>query len=140
VIRDEDLPADCIRFLGRTTSDRIDTMVRGVIGYALASPRCEIGFGEELEGHVVKLRDFLYEHVYDSPVVHDDFLKCSKIIKDLYGYFLGNPADFLAEYGRADFYDDPAVCVTDFLASMTDRYAFTLYEKIFLPMPWKIPA
>ncbi len=140
VIRDEDLPAACTAFLGRTTSDRIDTMVRGVIGNALASTDCHIGFGEELECHVVRLRDFLYERVYESPVVHDDFLKCSKIIKDLYAYFLDNPAAFLAECGREDFYDNPAVCVTDFVASTTDRYAFNLYEKIFLPMPWRIQA
>ncbi|MCD6150223.1 MAG: hypothetical protein J7J70_00995, partial [Deltaproteobacteria bacterium] len=28
--------------------------------------------------------------------------------------------------------------VCDFIAGMTDRYAFSLYEKIFLPQPWLI--
>jgi dGTPase len=140
VIREDDLPGECSALLGHTTSDRIDTMVRGVISYALTSPDCQIGFGDDLEGYVVQLRDFLYDRVYDSPIVHDDFLKCSKIIKDLYGYLLASPGEFLVEYGKEDFYDEPAVCVTDFLASMTDRYAFNLYEKIFLPMPWRIPA
>jgi dGTPase len=29
-------------------------------------------------------------------------------------------------------------CVCDFLAGMTDRYAFNLYEKLFLPLPWTV--
>ncbi|MCP4715211.1 MAG: deoxyguanosinetriphosphate triphosphohydrolase, partial [Deltaproteobacteria bacterium] len=28
--------------------------------------------------------------------------------------------------------------VCDFISGMTDRYAFSAYEKIFLPQPWLI--
>ena len=27
-------------------------------------------------------------------------------------------------------------CILDFIAGMTDRYAFRLFERIFLPQPW----
>ncbi|MCX5798727.1 MAG: deoxyguanosinetriphosphate triphosphohydrolase, partial [Proteobacteria bacterium] len=47
---------------------------------------------------------------------------------------------FLEETGRKDFYDEQSICVCDFIAGMTDRYAFNLFEKFFLPMPWKIPV
>ena len=83
---------------------------------------------------------FLYERVYDSDMVHADFIKCSRIIEDLYHHFLKNPDAFLKETEREDFYDEPATCVCDFIAGMTDRYAFNLFEKIFLPMPWNIPV
>ncbi|MEN6616093.1 MAG: deoxyguanosinetriphosphate triphosphohydrolase, partial [Syntrophorhabdus sp.] len=72
--------------------------------------------------------------------VHADFIKCSKIIQDLYQYFLGHPDALLKETGRDDFYDEPVTCVRDFIAGMTDRYAFSLFEKLFLPMPWSIPV
>jgi dGTPase len=139
VIGEDDLPRECRSYLGSGASDRIDTMVRGVIAETMASPGLEIAFGEELESHIVSLRNFLYERVYDSAMVHDDFLKCSKIIKDLHGYFMGHPDAFLKETEKKGFYDDPGVCICDFIAGMTDRYAFNLYEKIFLPLPWKIP-
>ncbi len=138
VITDDDLPPDSVEFLGRTTSKRIDSMVRGAIFETLKNNDLSVSFGEELEYHIVKLRDFLYERVYDNERVHGDFIKCSRIIEDLYAYFLKTPDALFAETGRPDYYDDPAVCVCDFVSSMSDRYAFTLFEKIFLPLPWRI--
>jgi dGTPase len=138
VITGKDLPKDSILYLGNTNSRRIDTMVRGTISETVSHSDLTLSFGAELEHHIVSLRSFLYERVYDSTMVHDDFIKCARIIEDLYNYFLGNPDAFLRESGRDDFYDEPAACVCDFIASTTDRYAFNLFERIFLPMPWKI--
>jgi dGTPase len=140
VIGEEDIPRHLRDHLGHNVSDRIDTMVRGVIWNTLESGRMELGCGKELEAWMLEMRDFLYARVYESPVVHADFIKCSKIIEDLYGYFLKHPDAFLKETGRDDFHDDPAACVRDFIAGMTDRYAFSLFERIFLPMPWNIPV
>ncbi|MCX5808290.1 MAG: deoxyguanosinetriphosphate triphosphohydrolase, partial [Proteobacteria bacterium] len=140
VIAESDLPEDSRAFLGRTTSKRIDSMVRGVIHETTRYDDLPVTFGEELEYHIVKLRDFLYERVYDSGIVHGDFIKCSRIIEDLYAYFLKTPDALFAETGKDDYYDDPSVCVCDFVSGMSDRYAFMLFEKIFLPLPWKIPV
>lgn len=139
VIHEKDIPLLWRKLLGESTSERIDAMVRGIISEGLGSAKLSISFGEELEGHIVGLRDFLYEKVYDNEAVHGDFLKCSKIIEDLYGYFSRKPDEFLKEAEKTDFYDEPGTCVCDFIAGMTDRYAFNLFEKIFLPLPWKIP-
>ena len=138
VIHDNDLPRESIKYLGETSSDRIDAMVRGVIQETLKNIDARISVGAELEHHMVTLRDFLYDRVYDSVTVHQDFLKCSRIIEDLYTYFLRNKDAFLDETKKNEYYDDPAVCVCDFIAGMTDRYAFNLFEKIFLPLPWKM--
>lgn len=139
VIGPADIPADCTEFFGQTHSKRIDTMVRGVIFETLKDEELRISISEEMEWHMKKLRDFLYERVYEAPLVHDVFLKCYKIIEDLYVYFRKNPARFLEEAGLGDFYDERERCIVDFIAGMTDRYAFKLYEKIFLPLPWRIP-
>jgi dGTPase len=138
VISQSDLPETCLRFLGETHSKRIDTMVRAVIRETekTGNPSIE----QDIEDYMVELRAFLYDHVYENPVVHSDFEKCSRIIEDLYRFFLSHPDAFLEETGVRDFYDSPATCVCDYVAGMTDRYAFTLFEKIFLPMPWKIPV
>jgi len=140
VLKEEFLPEDSRKFLGRTTSDRIDKMVRGIIEETMKQEGLRVTIGEELEYHMVKLRRFLYETVYESRIVHNDFMKCSRIISDIYNYFLSNPDAFLKETGRDDYYDKPASCVCDFVAGMSDRYAFNLFEKIFLPLPWNIPG
>ncbi len=140
VITEEELPKPQRDYLGYTVSDRIDTMIHGVISETLSRPDLMVRFGKELESHIIQLREFLYERVYDSNIVHTDFIKCSRIIEDLYRHFLKNPEAFLKETGREDFYDEQETCVCDFIAGMTDRYAFNLFEKIFLPMPWNIPV
>jgi len=87
---------------------------------------------------VKALRAFLYDRVYDAELVHGDFLKASKILIELYEQFTADCDFFLKEIGRQELYDSIDACVCDYLAGMTDRYAFNLYERIFLPRPWLI--
>jgi dGTPase len=86
----------------------------------------------------VKLRDFLYDRVYDLPQVHGDFIKSAKILRELYSYFRQNPQEFRKEAGEAFTHGPEERAIADFIAGMTDRYAFKLYEKIFLPQPWLV--
>jgi dGTPase len=138
VITLPDLPEDCRRDLGETHSRRIDCMVRAVIGESLKNN--DVSIEPKVEERMEELRGFLYERVYENNLVHAEFIKCSMIIEELYRYFLDHPDAFLEETGAREFYDDPSTCVCDFIAGMTDRYAFNLFERIFLPMPWKIPV
>ncbi|MBA4418080.1 MAG: deoxyguanosinetriphosphate triphosphohydrolase [Syntrophus sp. (in: bacteria)] len=140
IITEDDVPRECTSFLGTTSAQRIDAMVRGVLAEAVEHGDLNPRISAELEYHIKRLREFLYERVYDNTIVHGDFIKCAKIIHELYTYFLDHPGVFLKEIERTDFYDEPENCVCDFVASMTDRYAFSLFERIFLPMPWKIPS
>ena len=51
---------------------------------------------------------------------------------------MDHPDYFLKLIERESLYDSLDRCVCDFVAGMTDRYAFSLYEKLFLPLPWVI--
>jgi len=87
------------------------------------------------------LRSFLYENVYRSPGVHQEFIKAKKILSELYACFLDTPEVFkremavaeMAWFSCSDVSHDRNVC--DFIASMTDRCALNLYAKIFFPSP-----
>jgi dGTPase len=136
IITETDIPKECRDFLGQNNSDRIDAMVRGVITETLKDDFLHPCMSEELEYHIVKLRDFLYQMVYDADIVHSGFVKCTRIITDLYNYFMEHHESLLDETGGKELYDELPTCVCDFVAGMTDRYAFSLFEKIFLPMPW----
>jgi dGTPase len=84
------------------------------------------------------LRAFLWEHVYENKAVHADFYKATKILKELYQYLVDHPDYFLTLIKMESVYDSLERCVCDFVAGMTDRYAFSLYEKLFLPLPWVV--
>jgi dGTPase len=140
VIAEQDIPKECSSLLGETHGKRIDAMVKDTIYATLAAQGdglC-LAMSPDILQAVVRLRDFLYDRVYDAGMVHGDFLKASKILIELYERFTADVDLFLKEIGRQELYDNIDACVCDYLAGMTDRYAFHLYERIFLPRPWLI--
>jgi dGTPase len=140
VIEEQDIPKECSSLLGQTHRERIDAMVKDTIYATLAAQGdglC-LAMSPEILQAVKALRAFLYDRVYDAELVHGDFLKASKILIELYERFTADVGFFLKEIGRQELYDSIDACVCDYLAGMTDRYAFNLYERIFLPRPWLI--
>lgn len=138
VISQEDLPKSCIQVLGKSHSKRIDTMVKDVIFETLRKGEKQISISDDVLSAMWELREFLWDRVYENEKVHADFHKASKILKELYSYLVEHPDYFLSLIERDELYDSLERCVCDFIAGMTDRYAFSLYEKIFLPLPWMI--
>lgn len=138
VICEKDIPQDCLRCLGETHGKRIDTMVRDVIEIGMRSSPFQVALSAEILEMTKKLRDFLYERVYDNPQVHDDFIKAAKIIREIYAHFMEKPAAFRNLAGEIYTHEPLAQGVADFIAGMTDRFAFRLYERVFLPQPWMI--
>jgi dGTPase len=140
VLAEDDIPQECSAILGTTHGERIDAMVKDVIHSTLSSQGdgLPLTTSPSMLEAMAKLRDFLYDQVYDSEVVHGDFVKASKILIELYERFNKDVDLFLREIDRDELYDALDTCVCDHLAGMTDRYAFYLYERIFLPRPWVI--
>ena len=138
VISQNDLPRDCIERLGETHSKRINTMVTDVVMETLRKGNGTLSLSPEILSAIVDLREFLWERVYENESVHADFGKAAKILRELYFYFMDHPDYFLKLIERESLYDSLDRCVCDFVAGMTDRYAFSLYEKLFLPLPWVI--
>jgi len=138
VIAREDIPRDCLERLGNSHAQRIDTMVRDILEQARGSEPLKISLSQGVLEATVNLRDFLYERVYDLPQVHADFIKSAKIIRELFTYFLQKKERFREEAGKAFAHEPVERAISDFIAGMTDRYAFKLYEEIFLPLPWLV--
>ena len=138
VISQADIPSECLKQLGDTHSKRINTMVNDIIRETLRSGDGRLYLTEGVLSAMWDLREFLWDRVYENETIHADFHKASKILKELYQYLIDHPDYFLSLIEKESLYDSLERCVCDFLAGMTDRYAFNLYEKIFLPLPWMI--
>lgn len=142
VVRENQVPEICVRVIGRTHQERATTMIRDLIFSSRpAGGELKLAMSDEVFGAMTTLRTFLYENVYRSVRVHREFIKAKKILSELYAYLLENEAVFekeLTRMGIAGCMDnghprEQVVC--DFIASITDRYALNLYEKIFFPSP-----
>jgi dGTPase len=138
VLTPEEIPAVVRRVLGETHGVRIDTMVHDVIRHTLEGNLEAVAIGPEVHEATVTLRAFLYERVYDNPAVHGDFVKATKILEELYDYFLRHPDWFLDNLAQSIPHEGIEDLATDFIAGMTDRYALALYESLFMPQPWKV--
>lgn len=136
VISIDDVPPSVLDHLGRSHSQRINTMVWDMITTAQTSEEMAIGLSPLLLEQITVLRDWLFTHVYRIPSVHDDFTKAARVLRELFEFFIENPHE-LQRYGGVRLDGDPLeVSVTDFIAGMTDRYAMKLYQQVFLPRPW----
>lgn len=138
VIKDTDLPEKAVKILGTSYSKRIDAMIKGVISATQAVGYETIGITEEVLFSLNAMRDFLYEAVYDSAVVHGDLMKCEKILYELFNHYKTHPDLFEKEAGFNMANDTLERRITDFIAGMTDRYALDRFNVIFMPKPWGI--
>ena len=137
VIKEEMLPPYIYEKLGKTHSQRINTMVRDLVYSTLDKGQGRLIMSLEIMEVMNDLRSFLYENVYETSRVHDDFIKAMKVVRELYQYFLENGLpEEVAGPDAETIGDHRAVC--DFVAGMTDRYALDLYQNIFLPKPWAV--
>jgi dGTPase len=101
----------------------------------------EVNMSDEVYSAMTALREFLYENVYRSPQVHNEFIKAKNILVQLYQYLLENEELLRVELKDMNMdqcdhdsrSNERIVC--DFIASMTDRSALDLYAKIFVPKP-----
>jgi len=133
ILKPADLPADCVRTLGATHSERIATMV---IDIATASEgQSAVRMSDPIAAATDRLKEFLFERVYWSPYRGSaEMAKAQRVVRDLFRYYMTHTD---GGAGAPSFPEGPvearAQAVCDFVAGMTDRYALSRYVEIFLP-------
>lgn len=138
LVQTQQIPASIHAVLGGTHERRLTTMMTDVIVASLSVDCVSIQMSESVLAAVMALRDWLYVNVYQVSSVHDDFVKASRIVRELFNYFCDREEELLAFGGRRIAGDAVEVSAADFIAGMSDRFAVNLYHRIFLPQPWKI--
>ncbi len=129
-----DVPADVNEVLGDRHSVRIDTMVTDIVDNSNAwGVPGSISMSPGILSASNSLRNFLYERVYDQINGRPETLRVEGIVTMLFDHFIRNP-DLLPVSITVAAHDDTIERqVTDFIASMTDRFAIELYERLFVP-------
>jgi dGTPase len=132
VLADADLPREALEVLGRTHSDRINTLVTDIVEHSGEGPR--VTLSDEVFRALDVLRDFLFERVYLRDEARAEQDKAIGVVRTLFAHHLDHPDQVPEEYHRAP--GDLPTRVADFIAGMTDRYALRMYEQLFLPRGW----
>ncbi len=124
----EDLPKEPIKVLGDTHAKRINTMVRDII---TASGDLEkIQMSEGILRSTNKIRDYLYENLYNMVDLSDEIYEVIEILETLYDFYIENPEKMGEGYLKIFKDFSTSRKVTDFIAGMTDTSVIKKYLKV----------
>jgi dGTPase len=134
ILRESDLPRERVTVLGSSSSERIGRMVTDVVVQTLDGGMSEIRMSDRILEATVGLRSFLFDAVYENDAATSEFRKAGGILGGLWEKIREAPGGFLDPRTLEDEGLDAAL--RDFIAGMTDRYAVSLYEQLYIPKPW----
>jgi dGTPase len=139
LLEERDVPADIQRVLGSRHAQRLATLIGDVIRASDLERADHIGMSSEVHGGLLALRDFLYQRVYENPVVNDELKKAQRILRELYDWLAADPARAAQRFDFAPREGEPPLrAVADFVSGMTDRFALETWKSIAVPVPWAI--
>ena len=131
VLKKSDLPRDIIDALGDTHGDRIQNLVLAVIENSADKPSVSMEPGAfEL---MMKLRAFMFEHVYKHPFAVEEEKKATHILCELYEHFIDFSYDLPYEFQRISEKESAERAVCDYIAGMTDQYAISVFSDKVIP-------
>ena len=136
ILKEGDLPVSPVSLLGRTSSERINAMVTDIMLRTLEGGLTEVRMSEPVLRATLQLREFLFEAVYENPRATSEFEKASGVLGGLWEKLRAKPEPYLDQATiDAEGLDAAA---RDFLAGMTDRYAVSLFEELYVPRSWSV--
>ncbi len=131
IISTDTLPQEALKVLGQTHGERINTMISDIVENSAGKP--EIKSSAQVQQATDTLRHFLFKRVYQDSWRSEEESKCDFILIRLYEHFSRMPEKMPEDYIRIAREEGTARAVTDYLASMTDRYAMRLFRQLFMP-------
>ena len=136
ILKETDIPREISYLLGETHKERINTLVTDMVCFTEQTGA--LGMQPQICKAMDDLREFLFDQVYRNPVAKGEEVKAKAMIAALYEYYIKNPLKLPADFiPQLDFEGMPRV-ICDYIAGMTDKYAVSKYEEIFIPSAWHV--
>ena len=132
LLTEEMLPEKCRDVLGRTSSERIKTMVEDAV--SCSSDVDDVVMSSEVWGALMGMRAFLFSNLYKRGDAKSEEPKAEHVVAALFDYFATHVDEIPDEYHLSE--EQREVMVADYISSMTDRFAIRLYRDIFVPRAW----
>lgn len=142
MITQEEIPSVVLDRLGSRHSERINTLVCDIIARSdpmmddvVTGGKYVIMSGDVREAADC-LRDFLFERVYTPINVAESTHRAQRMLRWLFEHYATNPDEVPDEFARALSNDGVERVAVDYVASMTDRYAISRFESLYVPQFW----
>ena len=138
VIREEDLPAECVSVLGNSLRERLNTLIHDIVIHSMGKD--DIIMSEETSEALRKLRQYMFENVYINSAAKAQEGKAERMIRQLFEYYMEHVEQLPEEYTRMVWEQGETVerVVCDYIAGMTDHFAVTTFQNLMVPSTWQI--
>lgn len=136
LLKESDVPGDIRDVIGYTTGERLDHFIHDLV--TTSYNKDDIMMSEPVAESMDKLRDFMFDKVYQNHEAKSEEGKAETLMEALYEYYMLH-IELLPEHltERMDKYGDPKeIIVCDYIGAMTDRFAIAQYEELFIPKSW----
>lgn len=133
IISEKDIPENCVKILGKSHGERINTLIYDIVKTSAEKP--DILMSDEVASAMTELRKFMFETVYVDSEAKGEDEKAKKVIRILFETFMEKP--YLMGTLDSDierFGLEQTVC--DYIAGMTDNFAIYKFNEIFVPKKW----
>ena len=127
VLTEKQLPSRHMKVLGKKI---LDSIVPDIIKHS--RDKAKISMSRKIAQAMDGLYDFMYQHVYINPVAKKEEGKVPILMRQLFRYYHYN-ADFQKGMRTEE---EQVQHTVDFIAGMTDRYAISKFQRLFVPDEW----
>lgn len=138
IITENDIPKAYTEILGKSTKERLNTLVHDIVKNSYDKP--DILMSQEIEEAMMGLRQYMFESVYNNPVAKIEEIKVKEMLKQLFYYYLDNieylPPEYKYLINEKGENKEQVVC--DYIAGMSDQYSVAAFKKIFIPKSWEL--
>lgn len=131
IIKESDLPQDCINYFSIDRSERITKMVMDIVQNSIGKDK--ICMSEDAFYHIDKLRTWMFKNVYTNEVAKKEESKVKGIIYGLFNHYEA----LLKKRFPNQNEEEIKRTVCDYIAGMTDRYAIQKYKEIYIPQSFQ---
>ena len=135
ILRPEDLPQNAVETLGKVTKERINTAISDIYTQSKGQPFVKMS--DEVAKATSELRAFMFERVYNltNKSMQE---RAERLLTMMFEYFLKHENELPSPYKQSlDKYDKETV-VCDYISGMTDKYAISVFEKLFIPTTFSL--
>ena len=130
----KDVPCSITNVLGKSSRERINTAISSI--YRTSYGKNYVKMDKTVEQASEALRSFMFERVYFTESAQGEEQRAERMLTALYEYFIDNCSSLPDTYVKLIEKYGKKQVVSDYLSSMTDRYAVYIFNKIFVPKGW----
>ena len=132
----DDLPKDAIELLGKTSRERINTMLFSI--FTESDGKNKVEMQKHVADATDELRNYMFANVYNDRTFREQEARADRMLTALYEYYMKTPEQLPEFYLKRLKDEDVDTVLCDYISGMSDMYAVKTFNEIFIPKNWKL--